>query len=54
VNEPFWSSPEKDGQTWTPMTSPQLSNGGSLAYDGVHHLLYSTDLGAGVWRVVTP
>jgi hypothetical protein len=31
-----------------------LSNGGSLAYDGVHHVLYSSNLGAGVWRVVTP
>jgi hypothetical protein len=52
--EPFWTSPESDGQHWTKMTSPMLSNGGSLAYDQVHHLLYSTDLGAGVWRVVVP
>ncbi len=52
--EPFWTSPEGDGQHWTRMTSPMLSNGGSLAYDKVHHLLYSTNLGAGVWRVVTP
>jgi len=52
--EPFWTSPENDGQHWTQMSSPMLSNGGSLAYDKAHHLLYSTDLGAGVWRVVTP
>jgi hypothetical protein len=52
--EPFWTSPENDGQNWTRMSSPMLSNGGSLAYDPVHHILYSTNLGAGVWRVVTP
>jgi hypothetical protein len=52
--EPFWTSPENDGQTWTQISSPTLSNGGSLAYDTVHHVLYSTDLGAGVWRVVLP
>lgn len=52
--EPFWTSPEDDGQTWTQMTSPQLSNGGQLTYDPAHHLLYSSNLGAGVWRVATP
>ncbi len=52
--EPFWSSPEGDGQTWTQMTSPTLSNGGKLLYDPDHHLLYSADQGAGLWRVVTP
>ena len=51
--EPFWSSPESDGLTWTQMTSPQLSNGGELQYDADHHLLYSSNLGAGFWRVVT-
>jgi hypothetical protein len=50
---PFWTSPESDGLHWTQMESPKLSNGGDLQYDKVHHVLYSTDLGAGVWRVVT-
>lgn len=50
---PFWSSPESDGLTWTQMDSPQLSNGGELKYDTDHHLLYSSNLGAGFWRVVT-
>jgi hypothetical protein len=31
-----------------------LENGGTLAYDTAHHLLYSSNLGAGVWRVVMP
>jgi hypothetical protein len=51
--EPFWTSPEGDGQHWAQLSSPMLSNGGSLAYDSAHELLYSSDLGAGVWRVVT-
>jgi hypothetical protein len=50
---PFWSSPESDGMTWTQVTSPKLSNGGQLAYDSVHKLLYSSNLGEGFWRVVT-
>ena len=33
--------------------SPKLSNGGQLAYDAAHHVLYSSNLGAGFWRVVT-
>jgi hypothetical protein len=51
--EPFWSSPESDGIAWTQMPSPMLSNGGELAYDAHHHLLYASNLGAGFWRVVT-
>jgi hypothetical protein len=51
--EPFWTSPEDDGEHWTQLPSPMLSNGGGLAYDSVHGILYSSNLGAGVWRVVT-
>jgi hypothetical protein len=51
--EPFWTSPESDGQTWTQLDSPMLSNGGELAYDKTRNILYSADLGAGFWRVVT-
>jgi hypothetical protein len=50
---PFWSSSESDGMTWTQMTSPMLSNGGQLAYDSSHKLLYSSNLGEGFWRVMT-
>jgi hypothetical protein len=49
---PFWSASEADGTTWTQMDTPVLSNGGALAYDPDHQLLYSSNLGAGVWRVV--
>lgn len=50
--QPFWTSAEADGLTWTQMPSPMLSNGGQLEYDADHHLLYSANLGAGLWRVV--
>jgi hypothetical protein len=51
--QPFWTSPESDGRTWTRLPSPTLSNGGALAYDAAHHLLYSSNLDAGFWRVMT-
>ena len=41
-----------DGLTWTQMDSPMLSNGGQLAWDPDHHLLYSSNGGEGMWRVV--
>ncbi|HWB76020.1 MAG TPA: hypothetical protein VG755_13720 [Nannocystaceae bacterium] len=50
--QPFWTASESDGLTWSQLDSPMLSNGGQLAYDEVHHLLYSSNLGAGMWRVV--
>ena len=50
---PVWTSPESDGQTWTQMQSPSLSNGGELAIDTAHNILYSSDEYAGFWRVVT-
>jgi hypothetical protein len=31
-----------------------LSNGGTLLHDPDHHLLYSSNGGAGLWRVVVP
>jgi hypothetical protein len=51
--EPFYTSPESDGTTWTSMASPMLTNGGGLAYDPDHHVLFSSNLDAGFYRVVT-
>jgi hypothetical protein len=51
-NPRYLRSPEADGQTWTTFTSPTLSQGGNLGYDKAHHLLYSSNLDAGLWRVV--
>jgi hypothetical protein len=36
------------------MTSPVLSQGGNLGYDKAHKLLCSSNLDAGLWRVVVP
>lgn len=51
---PFYTAPESDGMAWTNMDSPLLANGGQLAYDTDHHVLYSSNGDAGFWRVVTP
>jgi hypothetical protein len=52
--QPFWSSPKSDGLHWTQVSSPMLSNGGVMNYEPDHHILYSSNLGAGFWRVVLP
>jgi photosystem II stability/assembly factor-like uncharacterized protein len=50
----FRTAKLSDPKTWTTMDSPALSSGGSLGYDPSHHLLYSSNLGDGFWRVVLP
>jgi hypothetical protein len=51
--QPYYTSPEGDGMHWTPMPSPPMTEGGTLGYDGAHHILYSSNVHAGFWRVVT-
>lgn len=51
-NPRYLRSPETDGHTWTTIPSPTMSQGGTMAYDKGHHLLYSSNLDAGMWRVV--
>jgi hypothetical protein len=51
-NPRYLRSPEADGNTWTAIPSPTLSQGGNMGYDKGHHLLYSSNLDAGLWRVV--
>lgn len=51
-NPRYLTSPESDGTTWTTLTSPTLTQGGNLGYDPAHHVLYSSNLDAGLWRVV--
>jgi hypothetical protein len=51
---PYYSSPEKPPYKWTVMRSPIMRNGGAeLHLDTAHHILYSTNLDAGLWRMVT-
>lgn len=51
-NPRYLRSPESDGQHWTQMMSPELSQGGTFGYDRAHKLLYSSNLAAGLWRIV--
>jgi hypothetical protein len=51
-NPRYLRSAETDGQKWTAMPSPMMSQGGNLGYDKAHKLLYSSNLDAGLWRVV--
>ena len=53
-NPRYLSSAEADGQTWAPLAHPEMSQGGNLGYDKAHKLLYSSNLDAGLWRVVVP
>lgn len=48
----YLTSPEADGTTWTAMNVPKMSMGGNLGYDAGHKLLFSSNLDAGLWRVV--
>jgi photosystem II stability/assembly factor-like uncharacterized protein len=49
----YLSSPDDDGDSWTVMPSPnEISMGGMMGYDKAYHLLYSSNMVAGVWRVV--
>lgn len=51
-NPRYLRSPADDGAIWTQLPSPTLSMGGTMAYDPGHKLLYSSNLQAGLWRVV--
>jgi hypothetical protein len=51
---PYFSTAESDGIHWAPMTSPGMTEGGTLGYDPAHRLLYSSNLHGGFWRVVLP
>jgi hypothetical protein len=53
-SQPYFTSPESDGATWTPLASPSMTAGVVfVAYDAKHHVLYSANQAAGLWRVVT-
>ena len=48
----YLKSAETDGTTWQAMPIPKMSMGGNLGYDPGHKLLFSSNLDAGLWRVV--
>jgi len=51
-NPRYLRSAESDGQKWTTMPHPTMTQGGTMGYDKSHHLLYSSNLDGGMWRVV--
>ena len=52
--QPNWSAPLANPSIWTHMPSPAMSRGSNqLAYDSGHHIVYSANWGAGLWRLVT-
>lgn len=51
---PYFSSPEQPPRKFAPMNSPMIRNGGAeLHFDATRNILYSTNLDAGLWRLVT-
>jgi hypothetical protein len=52
--QPNWTAPLNNPSAWKQMPSPTMSRGGNeLAYDATHHIVYSANWAAGLWRVVT-
>jgi hypothetical protein len=52
--QPFYTSKEGDGLTWTRLASPNNPDMTEhFAYDADHHVLYSSHRKTGLWRVVT-
>lgn len=50
----YFRAAETDDEKWTQMPSPKIPMGGSMAYDSGHHVLYSSNMQSGFWRVVVP
>lgn len=50
----YFRASEDDDEKWTAMPSPKIPMGGSMAYDKGHHILYSSNMQSGFWRVVVP
>jgi hypothetical protein len=48
----YLRSSKTNGQNWNAFASPKMSQGGTLGYDRTYGLLYSSNLDAGLWRVV--
>jgi hypothetical protein len=50
--QPYATSPETDGTTWTTMKSPGMNQGAiQLGIDRSHHVMYSANGTQGFWRV---
>jgi hypothetical protein len=50
--QPYVTSPETDGRTWSAMKSPGMGQGAiQLGIDRGHRVMYSANGGDGFWRV---
>jgi len=51
--KPYFQTSESNPTAMTPTDSPSMGDGGLfMAYDSVHHVVYSSNFCAGLWRVV--
>ncbi len=55
---PFWKAPLSGTSSWTQMPDMICRSGvcrgsNQMAYDAVHHVIYSANWGAGLWRLAT-
>ncbi len=55
---PFWKAPLSATTSWTQMPDTICKGGvcrgsNQMAYDAVHHVIYSANWGAGLWRFAT-
>jgi photosystem II stability/assembly factor-like uncharacterized protein len=58
VMQPYWTAPLSDPTNWTHMPDQICGHLGcrgpnEMAYDPNHHVIYSANWGAGIWRLVT-
>jgi hypothetical protein len=52
--QPMYSAPENNPSKWTNLKTPEMKQGGSaMAYDPDHHIIYSSNYTAGLWRMIT-
>jgi hypothetical protein len=49
----YETASESDTTQWTTFASPGMTQGGALAFDSDHHILYSSNCQQGFWRVRT-
>ena len=54
TTQPYYTAPANLDTKWTAFSSPNMKDGPvEMRYDPDHHLLYSANMGSGLWRLVT-
>lgn len=48
----YSSTSETSPDKWTRLDTPLMKNGGPMVFDPIHNIIYSSNLDAGVWRMV--